>query len=156
VNETRQAKTVIVAGEQDGTRVRLRISDDGVGFDPTVSHSGIGLTSMREPLRLVDDELLINSSPSRGSEIIAHASAVEARSLAAKSDFVGIWRWLNYVCPPIQIEVSIQTNSTRLCNGSDSRDTPPDHPACPGISPPKKSQEPCSCISQNSSRRKAK
>jgi len=34
--------------------VRLRISDDGVGFDPTVSHSGIGLTSMRERFRLVD------------------------------------------------------------------------------------------------------
>jgi signal transduction histidine kinase len=34
--------------------VRLRISNDGVGFDPTVSHSGIGLTSMRERFRLVD------------------------------------------------------------------------------------------------------
>jgi len=49
-----QAKTVIVAGELDGAIVRLRISDDGVGFDPTVSHSGIGLTSMRERFRLVD------------------------------------------------------------------------------------------------------
>jgi len=69
-----QAKTVIVAGELDGAIVRLRISDDGVGFDPTVSQSGIGLTSTRERLRLVDGELLINASRNRGSEIIARVS----------------------------------------------------------------------------------
>ena len=66
-----QAKTVVVEGEQDGAMVRLRIADDGVGFEPASSFSGIGLTSMRERLRLVDGELLVNSSPNRGTEIIA-------------------------------------------------------------------------------------
>jgi PAS domain S-box-containing protein len=66
-----QARTIVVEGEQDGALVRLRISDDGVGFDPRSTSSGIGLTSMRERLRLVGGELFIASAPNCGTKVTA-------------------------------------------------------------------------------------
>jgi PAS domain S-box-containing protein len=75
-----EAQTVIVQGEQDGATVRVRISDDGVGFDPAIRSSGIGLTSMRERLRLVDGELLLHSAPHQGTEVIASVRIIEPSS----------------------------------------------------------------------------
>ena len=66
-----RAGTIVVEGEQEGALVRLRISDDGVGFDPTIGFSGIGLTSMRERLRLVGGELFISSAIKSGTSITA-------------------------------------------------------------------------------------
>jgi PAS domain S-box-containing protein len=72
-----QAQSVMVEGERDGATVRVRISDDGVGFDPTVRSSGIGLTSMRERLRLVGGELLLHSAPNLGTQVIASVRIIE-------------------------------------------------------------------------------
>ena len=66
-----QARTIMVEGEEEGALVRLRISDDGVGFDPANVSSGIGLTSMRERLRLVGGELFVSSAPNSGTTITA-------------------------------------------------------------------------------------
>jgi two-component system, NarL family, sensor kinase len=66
-----KAQTVVIEGGQDRGIISLRISDDGVGFDAGVPVSGIGLTSMRERLRLVSGLLQINSSPNFGTEVIA-------------------------------------------------------------------------------------
>jgi PAS domain S-box-containing protein len=66
-----RARTIVVEGDQEGALVRLRILDDGVGFDPTSVSSGIGLTSMRERLRLVGGELFISSAPNSGTTITA-------------------------------------------------------------------------------------
>jgi PAS domain S-box-containing protein len=51
--------------------VQLRVSDDGVGFNPEdVRHKhGLGLVSMRERLRSVDGEFLIWSKPSLGTQV---------------------------------------------------------------------------------------
>jgi signal transduction histidine kinase len=57
--------------ERDGSRVRLRVSDSGRGFDTTVPCGGFGLISMRERARLVGGELRIWSAPGRGSEVEA-------------------------------------------------------------------------------------
>ena len=57
--------------ERDGSRVRLRVSDSGRGFDTTVPCGGFGLISMRERARLVGGELRISSAPGRGSEVEA-------------------------------------------------------------------------------------
>jgi signal transduction histidine kinase len=57
--------------ERDGSRVRLRVSDSGRGFDTTVPCSGFGLISMRERARSVGGELRISSAPGRGSEVEA-------------------------------------------------------------------------------------
>ena len=51
--------------------VHLRVSDDGIGFDPEAireSH-GLGMVSMRERLRLVGGEFSIWSKPSLGTQV---------------------------------------------------------------------------------------
>jgi len=57
--------------------VQLRISDDGVGFNPeeTQSNRGLGLVSMRERLRSVGGELTIWSKPSLGTQVQATVPA---------------------------------------------------------------------------------
>jgi len=51
-------------------QVRLRVADDGAGFDPTVAH-GLGLVSMQERLNLVGGRLSIDSRPAAGTRIDA-------------------------------------------------------------------------------------
>jgi signal transduction histidine kinase len=48
---------------------RLRISDDGVGFDPAATDHGLGLVSMRERLHIVGGELAIDSKAAGGTRI---------------------------------------------------------------------------------------
>ncbi|MGA9570733.1 MAG: PAS domain S-box protein [Candidatus Acidiferrales bacterium] len=57
----------------DDNQIRLRIKDEGSGFDPAIRglDTGIGLVSMRERLRLVGGTLLVRSAPARGTEIVA-------------------------------------------------------------------------------------
>ena len=53
--------------------LELSVHDSGMGFDPeTARHShGLGLTSMRERLRLVNGQLSIESKPQHGTTILA-------------------------------------------------------------------------------------
>jgi signal transduction histidine kinase len=53
--------------------IDLCVSDTGAGFDPKSINimGGIGLTSMKERLRLVGGHLSIESEPSRGTRIRA-------------------------------------------------------------------------------------
>ena len=62
--------------------VRLRISDDGVGFDSEqkISHPGLGLISMQERLRSVGGQCSVWSHPSLGTQI--EASVPITRNLA--------------------------------------------------------------------------
>lgn len=55
--------------------IHLTVCDSGVGFDPGVAilGSGLGITSMRERLKLVNGEFSIDSQAQRGTKI--HASA---------------------------------------------------------------------------------
>lgn len=57
--------------ERDGPRVRLRVTDQGRGFDTGVPCGGFGLVSMGERARSVGGELRISSVPGRGSEVEA-------------------------------------------------------------------------------------
>jgi signal transduction histidine kinase len=57
--------------ERDGSRLRLRVSDRGHGFDPVAAASGFGLISMRQHARSVGGELRISSAPGVGSEVEA-------------------------------------------------------------------------------------
>lgn len=57
----------------DGDRVRLRIGDDGVGFDPTAAFPGhLGLTSMRERIAGVGGEIELTSRPDAGTTLLVH------------------------------------------------------------------------------------
>jgi signal transduction histidine kinase len=52
--------------------VRLRISDDGSGFDPqaaAVRGRGFGLTSMRERAHAVGGSFDVRSRPGRGATV---------------------------------------------------------------------------------------
>jgi signal transduction histidine kinase len=57
---------------QNGDGIRLRIVDDGVGFDPDRPRSrggGFGLVSMRERARAVGAELSVESARNRGTTV---------------------------------------------------------------------------------------
>jgi signal transduction histidine kinase len=56
-------------GMPDG--IRLRVSDEGAGFDLASAHGngGLGLVSMRERLHLVGGEIAIDSRPAGGTRI---------------------------------------------------------------------------------------
>ena len=51
----------------------LRVTDDGLGFDPdaAANQHGLGVTSMQERLRLVGGELSIHAKPGAGTQIEA-------------------------------------------------------------------------------------
>lgn len=55
--------------EQDGSSVRLRVSDNGHGFDTADPGGGFGLTSMRERAHSVGAELIVSSEPGHGSQV---------------------------------------------------------------------------------------
>jgi PAS domain S-box-containing protein len=77
------AHKVTVELTQFNAWVRLRIVDDGVGFNPTTPSSGIGLTSMRERLRLVGGNLVVKSNLGSGTDIRAEIQLQAVRWLSA-------------------------------------------------------------------------
>lgn len=54
-----------------GDWIDLRISDSGTGFNPESAHGkgGLGLISMRERLRLIGGQVVVESEPARGTRI---------------------------------------------------------------------------------------
>ena len=64
--------------------IHLAVSDLGAGFnaEAAMKGTGLGLTSMRERLRLVGGELSINSQPERGTTIHARVPIVSSSSSA--------------------------------------------------------------------------
>jgi signal transduction histidine kinase len=65
------AARVSLSVQHQGSRVQLRVSDNGTGFDPAATADGFGLTSMRERASLVGGDLRISSVPGHGTEIEA-------------------------------------------------------------------------------------
>jgi two-component system NarL family sensor kinase len=64
------ASRVTVGLAREPERVRLRIEDDGTGFDPSTVHPGrFGLIGMSERARLLRGTLTVESSPHRGTAI---------------------------------------------------------------------------------------
>jgi signal transduction histidine kinase len=66
-----RAEHVSLSVRRHGSRVRLRVSDDGSGFDPAVSAGGFGLISMHDRASSVGGDLRISSGPGRGTEVEA-------------------------------------------------------------------------------------
>jgi len=70
------AKNVAVELRHDAERLWLSVRDDGAGFDPaaiqqSVTHSSLGLVSMKERALLVHGGLEVHSAPGQGAEIRA-------------------------------------------------------------------------------------
>jgi PAS domain S-box-containing protein len=62
---------VSLTGSPQG--IELRVHDSGAGFDAKVASNGhgLGLTSMRERLKLVNGQFSIDSKPSQGTTVLA-------------------------------------------------------------------------------------
>jgi signal transduction histidine kinase len=54
-----------------GDAVRLEVSDDGCGFDPSVASEGFGLGGMRARLAEIGGTLTVRSVPGAGTTISA-------------------------------------------------------------------------------------
>jgi signal transduction histidine kinase len=65
--------TVAIAFEAD--RVRLRLVDDGVGFDPGAPRGGYGLRGMRERVAEAGGELTVDSAVGDGTRVEACVAA---------------------------------------------------------------------------------
>lgn len=64
------AKTAHVDVEQTGGGIRVRISDDGHGFDPKHTR-GLGILGMEERVRHLNGQFTVDSAPGRGTSIVA-------------------------------------------------------------------------------------
>jgi signal transduction histidine kinase len=56
---------------EDGKTLRIRVVDQGQGFDPRVRTEGFGLTGMRERVNLAGGSLDLSSVPGEGTTIVA-------------------------------------------------------------------------------------
>jgi signal transduction histidine kinase len=54
---------------QDDGELRFEVTDDGVGFDPSAVHGGMGLQNLHDRLGAVDGRLSIHSVPGRGTVV---------------------------------------------------------------------------------------
>jgi len=77
--------TAFVKVSMCGKAISLCVADDGIGFDTGAIGGGIGLTSMRERLRLVGGELFIKSSAETGTELIAEINLATPKAAAARA-----------------------------------------------------------------------
>jgi PAS domain S-box-containing protein len=75
------ASVVWVQFSRKGTTVRLKIRDNGRGFEPSNAASGLGLASMRERVRALDGDLMILAAESHGVEIVATIPLQSAMAL---------------------------------------------------------------------------
>jgi signal transduction histidine kinase len=75
-----RAFSVDLRGTADA--IRLTVRDGGRGFDPhsAARGGGLGLTSMRERLKLVGGDLVIDSQPAKGTTIVARVPVPAAPS----------------------------------------------------------------------------
>ena len=64
--------------------IQLLVHDSGVGFDAKRASNGhgLGLTSMKERLRLVNGELFIDSEPGHGTTVLARVPLVDDKTIA--------------------------------------------------------------------------
>ena len=74
VANARHGNATVVHVELTADPLRLRVIDDGSGFDTSVNAPGFGLGGMRERAELVGAELSVRSGPGAGTEV-----AVELR-----------------------------------------------------------------------------
>ncbi len=64
------AKTAKVEVEPSGRRIRVRISDDGRGFDPKRTR-GLGILGMEERVKRLGGDFTVDSAPGRGTAVLA-------------------------------------------------------------------------------------
>jgi PAS domain S-box-containing protein len=75
-----QAQQAVITVERDLHSVRMRIADDGVGFDPAraMAQRGLGLTSITERVRMLGGNLSIQSTPGNGTQLTIEVPVAES------------------------------------------------------------------------------
>jgi signal transduction histidine kinase len=74
----------VEVGEEEGL-LRLRVADDGKGFDPNARTDGFGLIGMRERAALAGGTLELRSAPGSGAIIVATIPATHRGEGAAEA-----------------------------------------------------------------------
>ena len=74
-----QASSVHVRLEQHDGRLRFEVSDDGVGFDESVTHHGSGLRGIADRLDTVGGTLEVHSTPGAGTRVGGEVPTDEPR-----------------------------------------------------------------------------
>ncbi len=82
-----KAKRAVVEVYERDADIRLRVRDDGEGFDPSAHTDGFGLLGMQERVQLLDGSLKIHSTPDQGTTIEARfpIERVSARAVQLQS-----------------------------------------------------------------------
>ncbi len=63
------ARNVEVGLRAEGEAVLAGVIDDGRGFDPATSRSGVGLSAMRERVEALGGEIEVKGRPGEGTEV---------------------------------------------------------------------------------------
>jgi two-component system NarL family sensor kinase len=70
--------TILLESSEQG--IRIEITDDGIGFEPTeASTVGLGMTSMRERMAAIDGSARVRSVPFEGTTIVFSVPAQGVR-----------------------------------------------------------------------------
>ena len=65
-----KARAVSLVLQRNDQSVRVIVEDDGIGFDPSRTHGGMGLSGIRERVELFNGRLMIESEPGQGATLI--------------------------------------------------------------------------------------
>ena len=66
-----RARNVTVSLDQRDGHLKMQVTDDGCGFDPTATtrRSGLGLVSLAERVRMLGGELVVSAAPDAGTRL---------------------------------------------------------------------------------------
>jgi signal transduction histidine kinase len=67
-----EATSVEVSIQVAGARVAVRVTDDGVGFDPAAVPEGSGIATMRAAVAVAEGTVVITSEPGAGTTVLTH------------------------------------------------------------------------------------
>jgi signal transduction histidine kinase len=84
LKHSRSSRAQVQLSEIDGI-VQLKVSDEGIGFSSKNPSDGIGLDSMRERLKAVGGQLIIQSAAGRGTQVVAEVQSSKSPLAAAKA-----------------------------------------------------------------------
>lgn len=64
------AKSLLISLQCANQNLVLTIKDDGIGFDPDIKKTGIGLENIKRRVSVLNGSVLINAAPGKGCEIV--------------------------------------------------------------------------------------
>jgi len=67
-----QSKNIQISLHCTDDQIRLQVRDDGIGFDPTTTKRGLGLSNIYERASLYNGKVLLDSAPGRGCSLIVN------------------------------------------------------------------------------------